>query len=745
MSSSNRIAVFGLIFFCSGFSSLIYQIAWQRLFTLYYGVGPSWITLTVSVYMAGLGIGSLVGGRLSEGKRDNILLYCGVEFFLGAFGYCSVLLLQTLGQHTAGSGFLACLAYTSGFLLIPTFLMGMTLPILTKVLSAVQPDISLIVARLYCLNTLGAALGSLAASFVLISFFGVDIAIYCAASINLLMAGVVWKLGQISNPETLSSPGSTFLPESDRSLRRGVYWIPVLAFVTGFLAIGYEIVWVRLVAVLVKDSPYAFSSILFVYLLGVAIGSFILEWVLRRFQWHRGHLLLLLQGLIGLYSLTSVTLYYALTKYTSLAWITEASFLFPRHPHLPGGSFTGLELWVCLDIFLWPAYFILVPTILMGASFPLMADLILKRSERQGEAVARAYFMMILGNVSGGFVTGFGLLPLLGTEHCLLTFGLIQVLALTLIGKSPQGMPSLNRLASVRFALVAVVASLALGFFPGPGELYLVMHRGKELSKKGAVYLAEGVDGVVVTYVLRDAVLNYINGQSHGGRPIYIFHALAIEALRVPKRTRRALLIGYGTGSFLETVLKLKDLEKVTVVELNQTLLDNLSKIPLFEPLLNDPRIEIVHDDGRRYLLNSQEKFDFVCLDPLRTTTAYSNNLYSRDFFELVRRHMGAESAFLVWHDQARVIPATLFSVFPETLQYARFLVSSPDPIVMHEDRRQQLLDSFPESARKKIESARLDPLPNEAPEGYINTDYRPVAEYYCGLPFREFLSRHGL
>jgi len=734
---NRRNAVFGLLFFCSGFSSLVYQIAWQRLFTLHYGVGPAWITLTVSIYMAGLGLGSLVGGWLAEGKYDKARLYCGVELLLGIFGACSLNLLQVIGQQTAGAGYSVSFVCIAGFLLVPTVLMGTTLPILAKLWCTVQPDLALSVSRLYCLNTLGAALGSLAASFVLVSFFGLDFAVYLSSGINLTLAACVWWMGQspMSDPQLTFPEGHQ--PASPTGSTQAIRWLPGLAFALGFLAIGYEIVWVRLVTVLVKDSPYAFSTILSVYLLGIALGSSMLGLLLRRCEWQRRQLLLTLQALIGAYTLISISLYYSLTKWTSLGKITEASFLHPRHPHLPGASPSVLDLWLCLDIFIWSAYFVLVPALLMGASFPLLSELAVRQFNRQGEAVARAYFATIVGNVAGGFATGFLLLPYLGTERCLLAFGIFNLFCLSLIATKQLSL-------WVRVGIPLLGSTLALLVFPGRGELYLLMHRGKELARHGKAYLSEGADGVVVTFVQGDSVLNYIGGQSHGGRPSPIFHALAVEALRVPKQPRRALLIGYGTGSFLEAILKLPELERVTVVELNQTLLANLRKIPLFEPLMADPRIEWVLDDGRRYLLNSKDKFDIIFMDPLRTTTAYSNNLYSQDFFRLVGAHLNPESCFLVWHDQPRVVPATLMSVFPQTRQYARFLLASPDPICFREGRKELLLQSYPVDFQKRIEGIDLAPQIGQG-RGYINTDYHPISEYYCGLPFRDFLARLGL
>lgn len=152
------------IFFFSGFASLMYQIAWQRLLTLHYGVGAISITLIVSVYMLGLGVGGLVGGALAERIRDKLTLYFGVQLLLALFGFVSVPFLVFIGDRTAGSSYVLSLWYMALFLIVPTVLMGMTLPLLTKIFNRFVEEFLSTVSYLYFLNTVGAACGALFAS-----------------------------------------------------------------------------------------------------------------------------------------------------------------------------------------------------------------------------------------------------------------------------------------------------------------------------------------------------------------------------------------------------------------------------------------------------------------------------------------------------------------------------------------------------------------------------------------------------
>src|SRR5262249_15866825 len=141
--------------------------------------------------------------------------------------------------------------------------------------------------------------------------------------------------------------------------------------------------------------------------------------------------------------------------------------------------------------------------------------------------------------------------------------------------------------------------------------------------------------------------------------------------------------------------------KNVTVVELNSTLIGNLGKLSVFQHMLADKRVELVIDDGRRFLLRTEAKYDVIMMDPLRTTTAYSNNLYSRQFFELVRQHLNRDGVLLVWTDEFGIMPKTVSSVFENTRLYSYFILASNGELVDNEHRRQEILAGFPPLAQR--------------------------------------------
>jgi hypothetical protein len=290
---------------------------------------------------------------------------------------------------------------------------------------------------------------------------------------------------------------------------------------------------------------------------------------------------------------------------------------------------------------------------------------------------------------------------------------------------------------------VVAVAGAIILLFPPSGRLYEAMHVPP--GPGYAMYQEEGVDGIVVTYVKGENVMTYIGGIGHGGRPVPLFYHEALEAMAYGPRIQNDFVLGYGTGSTVEALLQSDEVRNITLVELSDTLIRNVRKIALFERMLADPRIDLVIDDGRRFLLRTHEKYDLILIDPQRTTTAYSNNLYSKEFFELVRDHLTDEGVFMVWVDEQRVMPKTVLSVFDHLRKYRYFVLASKSSLTLNAQRRRVLYARFPPDLRAGIEklagNAYLgdqEYVRAETRMFPVNRDWKPVCEYYLGLRLRE-------
>jgi spermidine synthase len=743
LPSRRLAALLSAVCFCSGFSSLVYQVAWQRLLTIHYGIGAISIVLIVSVYMLGLGLGSLIGGRLAERAREPYLLYAGVEGALGLSGLLSLPLILWLGRISADYTPAASFAWLFALLVVSTLPMGTTLPLLTTMYARGTGDFIRRVSHLYYLNTLGAAVGAIVTGYVLVSLVGLDGCVYVAAGINVAVAATILQARRMARHARAAVPPDPHAPGPPHALGRLAY---LLVFVTGMVAIGYEIVWYRVIGVLVKDSPYAFASVLAVYLLGVALGS---RWVHRFLDRRPGvshrDVFFTLQFLIGVATLATFAGYYYLTRYTPVAALTRLSFAADLHPSLalvtwPQGLPGGADLFLLVDVFLWPMAFMFVPTVFMGASFPLISSQALRRRGGEGAAVGTTLGFSVLGNVAGGLITALVLLPAIGTELTVLCFGAVGLLfGMARMSANGSWLPALPR----RIGVLTLVI-LAVVIFPRRGALYAEMHV-PPFAPESAQF-EEGRDAVVMTYEAGDRMRNFINGQGHGYRPGELFLAEAIEALSAAPSPRKVLVVGFGAGSITEAALASPEVEEVTIVELCGSVIRNLRKFQGLAATLDDARVRVVIDDGRRLLLQNDERFDLILMDPVRTTTAYANNLHSRQFFALAAARLTEGGVLMVGGiGNGAVIRRTLLAVFAHVRAYPEFSLASQRPLIRNDDRRNRLLAAYPDATRVRILELAQDCLEGEALEAatarsLINEDWRPVTEYYLGLQLRQWL-----
>ena len=701
--------------------------------------------------MLGLGLGSLCGGRISERYPHRLRLYCLIEFAIGGFGFISIPLLNTIGRLTAGSNYALTLICCFLYLCLPTFLMGATLPLLIKIYNHINRDFVDSVSLLYFINTVGAACGAVITSYVLISFGGLDTALYTAVFINFILGFLILLLMRADR----SVPADQNEPET-----KNPSWIMgnkafILVFITGFLAIGYEIVWMRILSVLTKDSAYAFSTTLFVYLLGVGLGSLGMNRLLNRRHPDFRNLYFGLQVLLAVSVLVIFLGFIFMTCCTPLRILPRLTFMTNLHPlpfwptinnpHFSNTLNSLLSVYILTDSLIWPIFFIFIPTLFMGAGFPVIAQLALTDEHKEGRTVGDITFFNILGNMAGALGTAFILLPLWGTERTLIVFVAVGLMF-------AFGLRTRPRLKSVCIKITAGLLLLAgtTSWPLVPGEFYNLTFFLNE-KKSYDIYFEEGIEGVVQTAVRGPVVHNYINGITQGGRPGYNFYLNALEALTHSSHPREVCLIGLGTASLLEATLMDDRVKRIDVVEINATLVKNLNKIDLFEPILNDQRIHIIFDDVRRYFQNHQRQYDIILTTPPRMTEASMNNINSREFFALVKAHLKPDGVFMIWAEENLIMPKTLSQVFEHLKVYGSFCLAGSEPLKERPAVGIKLLRLFDQEARARILALTQRRTGHNSgaywgDEHFVrqhlqavpcNTDLKPVTEYYLGLRYR--------
>lgn len=743
--NDSRLLIFAALFLLSGAAGLIYQIVWHRLLEIYFGVTMTAIALIVAAYMAGLGLGSLLGGRIANRIERVVLIYGIVEIGIALFGYFSPDLIHWIGQRTAGSPYPLVFLLSFALLLIPTVLMGMTLPLLTQ--SFVQRvEISgSVIGLLYGINTLGAGLGALAAGYVLIAWLGFDGATQAAAALNVLVgiAAVVLfeNKGPVEQKERIENDSETSSPLSYRA-------VLIAAFLVGFINLGFEMLWFRVIGVLNKGTAYGFPSVLFVFLAGLAIGGFL--WG-RKADQSKDRIALFwkLQMGSGIVVLLSWLIFWAALHFPPLQEQIRESFANPQQPIPPfvetenGVVFSRRLMIASLFEYFVPILVLVLPaSLMMGGALPLLDRIAITSASVSGKRVGDVHLANIFGSVMGSLAISFVFLSALGAE---LTLKVLVLLSLAFTSLAWRGRKSLGRQI---YFLPAVLIALTLAA-PRQGALYEKLYRVATglpalVHETGESVLAIGYSSTPS----RPSTL-WIGGIQNSYFPTYGDYERSAFTCASASRPRRILIIGLGGSNTAYFLTHMPGVEEIIIVELMEELGALLNAyVPVAQKTLADPRVQYVADDGRRYLYaNPGEKYDMIFIDPLYSFTAGHNNLYSREAMQLYLSRLTDGGVFCGWMNERHSIPTTAANVFPYLEQFRDWVVAGNRGIEFDREYMAMGYTAYTESDGGIFSDVVYDSLRPEAVfEKYIGnrtctlekgkdtpilTDANPRLEYY--------------
>ena len=692
--NNKNLFLIALLFLLSGAAGLIYEIVWERLLELYFGVTMISITLIVAAYMGGLGLGSLLGGRIAHRLRRVVLTYGIVEAGIAVFGFFSPSLINWIGQKTAGSPYPIVFLLSFSLLLIPTLLMGMTLPLLTQSFVNRVETSGHIIGLLYCINTLGAGIGALFAGYILIGWVGFNGATQVAAGINLLVGlGAVVLIRSEGQGRQLEKPSKSPAEEASSLPYRIIL---ALAFLVGFINLGFEILWFRVLAILNKSTAYGFPSILFVFLFGLAIGGWI--WGRRADDsTDRVHLFWKLQLGSGVVTAASFLILWTVLHIPALeSWIHD-SFVNPRQPELAFVSINDefvfsrrLMVANLLGYFLPILIMVLPPSLMMGGGLPILDRIAITSANVSGRKVGDIHLANILGSVSGTLAVSFILLPVLGTELTMKFLGLLS-LSFTLI--------IWNRLAKTRKSSVSLPVTLVVLLFilPSRGEFYTRLY---ETATGIKAYVRESRDAVLAlgynTEVTSPSTL-WIGGIQNSYFPTYGDYERSAFTCASASLPRNILIIGMGGSNSAYFLTQMPGVESILIVELMEELGSLLNQfVPTAQATLRDPRVQYIGDDGRRYLYaHPDAKFDMIFIDPLYSFTTGHNNLYSREALQLYQTHLSQGGVFCGWKNERQIIAATTASVFPYVDQFRDWMVAGNQPFSYDRDYLNAGLENY--------------------------------------------------
>jgi spermidine synthase len=682
-----RMALFALLLFFSGTAALIYQVLWIRQLSLVVGVEVYSITVAVSAFFAGLAAGGALLGRIADGWKRPLLLYSLLETGVAMAGIVvTVALAHTAGPFVAIESRVSIVAWALPFLLVgaPAFLMGGTLPVAVHWLAAGNAHLAKVGGWVYAANTAGGIAGALLSSFVLLPWLGVRGSAMVAALFNLIAAGVALALDRQSDAEQITRKDI----ETPDTPPRGSRTALVLYAIAGGIALGYEVAWSQAMAQFLSTRVFAFSVVLATYLTGLVIGSALYARFSNRVRdaWGVFGLFISGAGFVALLEIACLSLW-------QLRIQAEAGNL--------ALSVTGSEFaHTCAQFLVAAVGVIFVPTILLGAAFPVVLQLAAD-PKRTGRDVGAVLALNTAGGIAGTLLTGFLLVPALGLVH---TFSVLAVAAAAVGALAVLLGTGVTRKVQWMVFGIGLVA-VAVGIFTPPdrlARLLLTTRGGGSLvfyqeSRGATVAIAQQRSGDNVFRRL------YIQGVSNSGDALPSLRYMRLQAM-LPLLIHRgepksALVIGFGTGITAGAVLHYPQLNRRVCVELLPAVVKAGQLFPENYKAGSDPRMQIRISDGRHELLRTSERYDLITLEPPPPSAAGVVNLYSTDFYQLAGKRLEPNGLLAQWlpistqnDEDTRSLVRSFLDVFPyatlwSTELHEMLLVGSYQPIELNADQ----------------------------------------------------------
>lgn len=655
-----------LLFFLSGGCGLIYQVVWVRMLGFVLGSTVLAVSTVLTAFMAGLALGSFSFGRVVDRRTDALRIYAYLEIGIGLFGLAMPTLLRGLSPVCIGltrllgdfepalslARFGVCLA----LLAIPTTLMGGTLPVLSKFLVERREALGNNVGTLYALNTLGAVAGCFAAGFVLIGTVGVVETVYIAAVINLLVAAGTFLLDA-----AIARSGREAQPPAPKRERRsqasGMALLILCAFgVSGFVSLGYEVIWARLLVFFVGNSTYAFSAMLTTFLLGLALGSFVAGKLVDRHGDPVGAFAVM-EILIGLSALTGMLVLrgtleaeglWVMREQASSGWLGDVGRMFEA-------SFAVM----------------FVPTLLMGATFPLAGKAYVRSVREVGQDIGAVYSVNTLGAILGAFAAGFVLLSWLGVQGAIVFLAAINAAVGLFVLLVNRGSTNILRfMVAPALAAAVLVAAACL-----PSRFAL--RSDFEDRQDTVLFYQEDPAGTVKVFRKPDGhLLISVDGNTIGDTRDDLDakqRLLAHLPLLLAPDPESVLVIGLGSGITAGAMTAWEEVERIDAVEIVPGVVEGALYFGKHNRrVLKQPRVEVVVADGINYLMTSERRYDVISSDA-KLNPGYTGNavFLSSDYYRLCLEQLTDEGMMVQWiplhlpQDSYRMVLRSFAEVFP--------------------------------------------------------------------------------
>ncbi|MFC1851086.1 fused MFS/spermidine synthase [candidate division CSSED10-310 bacterium] len=648
------------VIFFSGIAALIYELLWVRMLHLLFGVSSFAVATVVAVFMFGLGLGSIIFGKVAEKSKNVLITYAYLELGIAILSTVSYILLNThqidkiyhliYNYSNFYTISLVRLLISSLILLPPTLAIGGTIPLITKYLTVSNQTLGSKFSIIYYVNTFGAFFGVILTGFILVQFFGIRTSFLIAVFINVVIFLTVLL---ISRGKTLL--GAAKIDEGE-SLIKVREMLPLL-FLTGFISLGYEVSWTRGLTNLGLTTTYSFSMILGGFLLGIMFGSYLISKFIDKLKDPIIHFSIY-SMIVGFLGATVLLLF---NKFKILS--AEVFTLFGFYGRLP---FYAEPLLGTIISF--------VPAVFMGMMFPLGVRLYAGNTKGIGEKVGRAYLANTFGALLGSLSAGFVFIPFIGIKYAnsilislsFIISGYMLHLAIRYNNKRQKTI-----IVSL-FLLILMIASSALFSFSSNLQTF---------GRDKLIYYSEGLSAVVT---VEETIMP--DGQAYkklkidsqgvaGTDPVMTIDSkmLAHIPLLLVKDPKTAVTVGFGSGGTSYSML-LHEVD-VYAVEIEKKVIEASHEFAeLNFNSQNNPALHLVIDDARNYLDAVNKTFDVIVTDVTNLKYKSNPSLYSKDYFEIMRNALSDKGVAAAWipmgglsFSDLQILTASFEDVFPHT------------------------------------------------------------------------------
>lgn len=672
MNNSNQLhrgrIILILLFLLSGAAGLIYQVIWFKKLTYFIGNTTPAQSILLATYMGGLAIGAYVWGKRSVRKKA-LLSFAYLELFIGI--YCIffpwlfnitesifVEIVMSSGLNS-DSTIVFFLRFILSVILIlpPTILMGGTLPLLVSHLSSKMTDVLKNVSVLYFLNSLGAVLGTLFCGFYLLETIGLQSSLIVGVVLDIIVAGwaiyLYYTTQEVNVEKTSEKSGES---ESQFSLTARQHKVVIwLAGISGFTAMAYEIIWLRLLIPVLSSTTYSFTIVLSIFILGITIGSFLVYKFSSRIKNSYRFL-----GLIQLGILLSIIA--GLPLYERLPYFIWNAIGDPNIDHHSYGYYIFIQLFFVFLI-------LIVPTILMGMSLPIASRLSVNKVEESGSGVGKIFSINTLGTVTGSLITGLALIPWIGLFSTLLVILLMNLILSLRILLEKEVLSKSKKIIVVGVSLLICLLSISstsqskwiytiflsetprkINRMPPPNSYSEFLEKSQ--YHDSLLFVLEGPNGIFIVGENDGDRYLFTNGKGDASTvgDLRTQVSLGLTPVILHENPKDVMVIGFGAGTTIGHVLGHPSVKHAVVAEISKEVLKasaHFSSINL-SPLKRS-NLEVISDDGISALRLSSRKYDVIISQPSNPWSSGVGNLFTTEFFQSCKEKLNPGGIVAQW------------------------------------------------------------------------------------------------